>query len=83
MLIASSSFAQFATIPLNQTERAWYENDLLREANQVHTAIYPLRKAEVTAFDRRQGITRRQYYQRKRLKQLPPTENTIRTLPRV
>jgi len=45
--------AQFATVPLNQAERQWYENDLGRQDNQVHTAVMPWRTAEVTPYSRR------------------------------
>lgn len=45
--------AQFSTIQLNQAERAWYENDLLRSEHNIHTAILPWRSSEVSPYSRK------------------------------
>jgi hypothetical protein len=48
--------AQFATTQLNQPERMWYENQLLRSDHNIHTAVLPWRTDEVSPFDSRQRL---------------------------
>lgn len=52
-LLAGSLRAQFATIPNQQQERSWYQNELLRQTHQLHTAIRPWRKDEVNQYSRK------------------------------
>ncbi|NRA48326.1 MAG: hypothetical protein HRU12_04275, partial [Phaeodactylibacter sp.] len=56
LLIPAFSFAQYQLLQLNAEERFWHENAMLRETNQLHTAIRPWRIQEVAEFSRKKDL---------------------------
>ena len=48
--------AQYGLLQLTPTETRWYQDELLRDTNRVHTAIRPWRRSEVERYSRREEL---------------------------
>lgn len=59
VVLVEQGQSQFATVGLNNFDRIWYENDLLRTPNTVHSSIMPWRHSDVDSLSRKRELLMR------------------------